>query len=356
MIGFLPSLPCRDARRSFALVTLCVALIFSVGDAPAQPSSVTDELVEAARKEGKVVFYTSTDIQVAEGLGKAFEAKYPGIRAQIERTGAERVFQRIVQEYASNIHAVDAVETTDIVHFVYWKRQGWLAAYVPEDVARWPASARDADGFYAAPRATFSVIGYNTEQLRPENAPTSYADLLDAKWKGKIVKAHPAYSGNCMTATFVLSRLLGWEYFKQLSGQRVMQAQSANDPPKKLALGERPVMFDGTEYVTLLAKAKGAPVAIVYPREGSPLVAGGSGVMKDAPHPNAARLFISFLFSREGQQLLVDMGHLRSFHPNVIEPADRVPLSRIKVLTTDPVEQDKASEEIKAKYAEYFGT
>jgi len=181
MIGFLPSLPCRDARRSFALVTLCVALIFSVGDAPAQPSSVTDELVEAARKEGKVVFYTSTDIQVAEGFAKAFEAKYPGIRAQIERTGAERVFQRIVQEYASNIHAVDAVESTDIVHFVYWKRQGWLAAYVPEDVARWPASARDADGFYAAPRATFSVIGYNTEHLTPENAPTSYADPLDAK-------------------------------------------------------------------------------------------------------------------------------------------------------------------------------
>jgi iron(III) transport system substrate-binding protein len=333
-----------------------MALVISFSALAAQPSSVTRELVEAARKEGKVVFYTSTDIQVAEALAKAFEAKYPGIRAQVERTGAERVFQRVVQEYTSNIHAVDAVESTDIVHFVYWKRQGWLAAYLPEDVAGWPASARDADGYYAAPRATFSVIGYNTEQLAPENAPTSYADLLDAKWKGKIVKAHPAYSGNCLTATFVLSRLLGWDYFKRLSGQRVMQVQSANDPPKKLALGERQVMFDGTEYVTLLAKAKGAPVAIVYPHEGSPLVSGGSGVMNDAPHPSAARLFISFMFSREGQQLLVDKWHLRSFHPDIIEPADRVPLSRIKVLTTDPVEQEKASEEIKAKYARYFGT
>lgn len=356
MIEVLPSLLCRDARRSFALATLVLALTFSGGAAAPQPSSVTLELIKAAKKEGKVVFYTSTDIQVAEGLAKAFEAKYPGITAQIERTGAERVLQRIVQEYASNIHVVDAVDSADIVHFVYWKRQGWLAAYVPEDVARWPASARDADGFYAAPRATFSVIGYNTAQLTPENAPTSYADLLDAKWKGKIVKAHPASSGNCMTATFVLSQLLGWEYFKQLSGQRVMQVQAATDAPKKLVLGERQVMFDGTEYTTLLAKAKGAPVAIVFPREGSPLVAGGSGVMKDAPHPNAARLFISFLFSREGQQLLVDKGHLRSFHPDIIEPADRVPLSLIKVLTTDPVEQEKASEEIKAKYAAYFGT
>jgi iron(III) transport system substrate-binding protein len=356
MMQIPPSFSPPDARRRFALVALGAALIFSIRAVAAPSSSVTPELVEAARKEGKVIFYTSTDIQVAEGLAKAFEAKYPGIRAQVERTGAERVFQRVVQEYTSNIHAVDAVESTDIVHFIYWKRQGWLAAYVPEDVAHWPAAARDPDGFYAAPRATFSVIGYNTEQLKPENAPTSYADLLDAKWKGKIVKAHPGYSGNCLTATFVLSRLLGWEYFKQLSSQHIMQVQSANDPPKKLALGERQVMFDGTEYVTLLAKAKGAPVAIVYPSEGSPLVAGGSGVMRDAPHPNAARLFISFLFSREGQQLLVDKGHLRSFHPNIVEPADRVPLSRIKVLTTDPVEQDKASEQIKAKYAGYFGT
>ena len=109
---------------------------------------------------------------------------------------------------------MDAVESTDIVHFVYWKRQGWLAAYVPEDVARWPASARDADGFYAAPRATFSVIGYNTEQLTPENAPTSYADLLDAKWKGKIVKAHPAYSGNCMTYHFCAEPTAGLGIFR----------------------------------------------------------------------------------------------------------------------------------------------
>src|SRR5262245_24513904 len=356
MIEILPLLSRRDARRSFAFVAVGVALVLSLSAAATQTSSVTPELVEAARKEGKIVFYTSTDIQVAEGLAKAFELKYPGIRAQIERAGAERVFQRIFQEYTSNIHAVDAVESTDIVHFLYWKRQGRLAAYVPDDVTRWPASARDADGFYAAPRATFSVIGYNTEQLTPENAPTSYVDLLDAKWKGKIVKSHPAYSGNCLTATFVLSRLLGWEYFERLGGQRVMQVQSANDPPKKLALGERQVMLDGTEDVALLAKAKGAPVAIVYPREGSPLVAGGSGVMRDAPHPNAARLFISFMFSRVGQQFLVDKGHLRSFHPDIIEPADRVPLSRIKVLTTDPIEQDKASEEIKAKYAKYFGT
>ena len=339
---------------AFGTLTACLATATLAAAPP--PLPVTSELVAAAEKEGKVVFYTAMDVQVAEGLGKAFEAKYPGVTAEIDRSGAERIFQRVGQEYASNIHAVDAIDSSDVAHLLYWKRQGWLAAYVPDDVPRWPETARDADGFYATNRATLSVIGYNTKLVKPEDAPKSYADLLDPKWTGKIVKAHPGYSGNIMTATFVLSRALGWDYFKKLAGQHIMQVQSSTEPPKKLALGERPVMFDGNEYNALIVKAQGAPVAVVYPSEGTPLASGSAGVMKDAPHPNAARLFISFLFSREGQQLLVDKGYLRSFHPDVKEPADRVKLSQIKLLTADPAAQEQAIDEIKRKYAEYFGT
>jgi iron(III) transport system substrate-binding protein len=344
-----------SAARVAALGVLAT-LLATTAQAEVKPSPVTPELVAAAKKEGKVVFYTAMDVEVASKLGAAFEAKYPGITAQVERSGAERIFQRVEQEYSSGIHAVDAVDSSDAAHLLYWKRQGLLAQYQPEDVARWPEKARDPDGYYASNRATLSVIGYNTKLVKPEDAPKSYADLLDPKWKGKIVKAHPGYSGNIMTATFELSHALGWDYFKKLGQQQIMQVQSSTEPPKKLALGERPLMFDGNEYNALLVKKRGAPVEIVYPGEGTPLVGGSAGVMKDAPHPNAGRLFISYLFSREGQQLLVDMGQLRSFHPDVKEPADRVPLSKIKVLTADPAEQEKAIEEIKRRYAEYFGT
>jgi iron(III) transport system substrate-binding protein len=222
-------------------------------------------------------------------------------------------------------------------------------------VTHLPDDARDPDGFYAVDRATMAVMAYNTKLVRPEEAPKGYADLLDPKWKGKIVKAHPAYSGNTLTATFELSRLLGWDYFKKLGQQQVMQVQSATEPPKKLALGERPVMFDGAEYVALLAKARGAPLAIVYPREGTPLVVGSAGVMKDAPHPNAARLFISFLFSRDGQEFLVQKGFYRSLLSDVLAPAEQPPLSEIKVLTADPVDVEKATEEIKRIYTAFFG-
>src|SRR5947209_9568045 len=145
------------------------------------PEPVTPALIEAARKEGQVIHYTSTDLPVAEKLAKAFEAKYPGIAVRVERTGAERVFQRIGQEYASNIRAVDVVNSSDAAHFIVWKRDGILTPYVPEDVASFPAEHRDIDGQFASFRVWLSIIAFNTNLVKAEEAPRSFADLLDPK-------------------------------------------------------------------------------------------------------------------------------------------------------------------------------
>src|SRR5437879_9591468 len=106
-----------------------------MADAP-PPEPIAPDLIAAAKKEGQVIYYTSTDLPVAEKLAKAFEAKYPGIVVRVERTGAERVFQRSGQEYSSNIHAVDVVNSSDAAHFIVWKRDGILAPYVPEAVGK----------------------------------------------------------------------------------------------------------------------------------------------------------------------------------------------------------------------------
>src|SRR6266852_2237514 len=239
----------RDVLKGTGVVLAATAFSTRVMASAPPPEPVTPALIEAAKKEGQVIYYTSTDLPVAEKIAKAFEAKYSGIAVRVERTGAERVFQRIGQEYSSNIHAVDVVNSSDAAHFIVWKRDGILAPYVPEDVAlHYPAEHKDPDGLFASWRVWLSVIGYNTGLVKPEEAPKSFADLLDPKWKGKIVKAHPGYSGTIMTATYQMSRDLGWEYFEQLARQKVMQVQSSADPPKKLALGERAVMADGNEY------------------------------------------------------------------------------------------------------------
>jgi iron(III) transport system substrate-binding protein len=325
-----------------------------MADAP-PPEPVTPVLIEAAKKEGQVIHYTSTDLPVAEKLAKAFEAKYSGISVRVERTGAERVFQRIGQEYSSNIHAVDVVNSSDAAHFIVWKRDGILAPYVPEDVAKfYPPEHRDIDGQFASWRVWLSIIAYNTGLVKPEEAPKSFADLLDPRWKGKIVKAHPGYSGTIMTATYQMQRDLGWSWFEQLAKQNIMQVQSSADPPKKLDLGERAVMADGNEYNIFQMREAGRPVEPVYASEGTPLIIGPNGIFKSSPNPNAAKLFQSFCFSREAQQLIIDVGGLRSVHPQTVEKAGRKPFKDVKTMKDDAAAVEKEGDAIKARYTKIF--
>jgi iron(III) transport system substrate-binding protein len=346
----------RITRRTALGLLGAAALPFGAVRAAPEIGAVTPELIAAAKKEGKAVWYTSVELGLAEKVGKAFEEKF-GIPVQVERSGAERVFQRIGQEQSSNIHACDAVNSSDASHLIVWKKQGLLAPWLPEDVAKhYPAQYKDPDGMFATWRIMLSPIGYNTKLVKPEDAPKSFADLLDPKWKGKLVKAHPGYSGTIATTTFEMARDLGWDYFAKLSQQRVMQVQSAVEPAKKVAQGERAVSVDGGDYVLQMLKDQGAPVAMNYPTEGTPLITGPTGIFKDAPHPNAARLFSSWCFGLECQQMVIDVGALRSAHPGIKERPDRPPLAQIKLMKDDPEGVEQQIEQIKAKYTSYFKT
>jgi iron(III) transport system substrate-binding protein len=345
----------RDVLKASGALVASSALTTRVMAAAPPASTVTPALIEAAKKEGKAVWYTSVDLPLAEKVARAFEAKYPGVAVRVERTGAERVFQRIGQEYASRIHAVDVVNSSDAAHLIVWKRDGILAPYVTEDMAKhYPADHKDPDGQFASFRVFLCPVGYNTNLVKKEDAPKSFADLLDPKWTGKIVKAHPSYSGTILTATSQMSRDLGWEYFEKLAKQKIMQVQSASDPPKKLALGERAIMADGIEYGMFQLKETGRPVELVYPTEGTPLIIGPNAVFKNAPNPNAARLLQSYMFTAEAQQINVDFGGLRSVHPQVKEKAGRTPWKDIKKMKDDPIAVEKTSEEIKKRYTRIF--
>jgi iron(III) transport system substrate-binding protein len=320
-----------------------------------EPVAITPGLIEAATKEAKVILYSSMDLPVGEKLGKAFEAKYPGIQVQIERSGSERLFQRVAQEFGSNIHAADVINSSDASHFISWKKNGWMAPFVSEDIAQhFLPQFRDPDGMSATSRIYLSSLAYNTNLVKAADAPTSFADLLDPKWAGKMVKGHPAYSGTIMTATFQIVRELGWEYLEKLSTQRVMQVQSSTDPPKKLSLGERAVMADGNEYGVVLLKEAGQPVEPVYPTEGSPTVSGPTGIFVNAPHPNAARLFQAWLHTRETQQFFTDFTAQYSAHAQVQSKPGRRKITDIKLMKEDPAGVEKMAEEIKTRYAKLF--
>ncbi|MFL6814039.1 MAG: ABC transporter substrate-binding protein [Bradyrhizobium sp.] len=349
------SLSRRDLLKRSS--TLALGAVFaSAARAEAPPAvAITPALIKAARLEAKVILYSSMDLPVGEKLGKAFEAQYPGIAVQIERSGSERLFQRVAQEFSSNIHAADLINSSDASHFIPWKKSGWLAPFVSEDMVKhFPGEYRDPDGMFTTTRIWLSSIAYNTNLVKAEEAPKSFADLLDTKWAGKMVKGHPAYSGTIMTATFQMVRELGWEYFEKLAKQRIMQVQSSTDPPKKLSLGERAVMADGNEYGVVLLKEAGQPVEPVYPTEGTPTISGPTGIFASAPHPNAARLFQAWLHTRETQQFFIDFTAQYSVHAQVQSKPGRRKFADIKLMKEDAAALEQMTEEIKTRYARLF--
>ena len=318
-------------------------------------ASAQDARLEAAKKEGKVVWYTSLALPSAEKVAKLFEAAYPGIKVEVNRTGSERIIARVMQELKANIKNVDVVHTSDAGHFVYFKAQKLLTKYTPAGVEAFPAGFKDKDGYFYGLRATVNVIAYNTKTVSAAEAPKTWKDLLDPRWKGKMVTAHPGYSGVISTHVLALVNQYGWDYFKQLAQNKLMLVQSAVDPSGVVASGERPVAVDGGEYTFYQIKKKGNPVEIVYPKEGVPLVVSPSAIMSFAPHPNAAKLFTDFTFSREVQQVMADSEGLYTGHPEVKYPADKPKLTDLKLLTVDPEELEKRGEEIRQRFVEFFG-
>jgi iron(III) transport system substrate-binding protein len=334
---------------------LAVALLLLAGALTSREAPAQDARLEAAKKEGKVVWYTSLALSSAEKVAKLFEAAYPGIKVEVHRTGSQRILQRVMQELQANIKNVDVIHTSDAGHYVLLKDKKLLMKYTPAGVERFPASFKDKDGYHYGLRATVNVIAYNTKGVPAAEAPRTWKDLLDPKWKGKLVSAHPGYSGVISTHVLALVNLYGWDYFKQLAQNRPMLVQSAVDPSGVVASGERPVAANGGDYTFYQVKKKGNPVEIVFPKEGVPLVISPTAIAAFAPHPNAAKLFTDFIFSRPVQQVMADSEGLYTGHPDVTYPADQPKLSELKLLQVDAEELEKRNEEIKTRFVEFFG-
>lgn len=337
-------------KKSVCFVTLMIAF-FSASVVAAQDAA----LIQAAKKEGKVVWYTSLALPSSTAIAHFFEKKFPGITVEVHRTGSQRVLQRVMQEAGAGIKNADLIHTSDAGHFELLKDKNMLLKYSPQAVSSFPDGFKDKAGFYYGMRATLSVIAYNPKSIAEKDAPKTWKDLLNPKWSGKEVSAHPGYSGIIMTHVLALVNANGWDYFRDLAKNKLHLVQSANDPAGVVASGERPLGVNGAEYFYYKTQKQGNPIKIVYPKEGVPLVVSPVAIAKDAPHPNAAKLFTEFIFAKESQQLLADKEGLYTGHPEVTYPADKPKLKDLKLLSTDADELEKRNAEIKKRFVEYFG-
>jgi iron(III) transport system substrate-binding protein len=331
-------------------------LLFTLSVVTASTGFAQDAaMVQAARKEAKMVWYTSLALPSSTAIAHAFQNKYQGIEVEVHRTGSQRVLQRVMQEATAGIKNVDLIHTSDAGHFVLLKDKGLLLQYTPKGVESFPAGFKDKNGFYFGMRATLSVIAHNPKIVPEKDAPNTWKDLLNSKWSGKEVTGHPGYSGIIMTHVLAIVNLYGWDYFRDLAKNKLHLVQSANDPAGVVASGERPVGVNGAEYFYYKTLKQGNPIRIIYPKEGVPLVVSPVAIAKDAPHTNAAKLFSEFIFARESQQLLADNEGLYTGHPDVTYPADKPKLKDLKLLSSDPDELEKRNAEIRKRFTEFFG-
>jgi iron(III) transport system substrate-binding protein len=338
-------------RTLVTLVSLIAAVTLIADGAPAQDARLAD-----ARREGKVVWHTSLALESAERLAGRFEQTYPGIKVEVHRSGSERILQRVMQELAAGIKNADVVNTSDTGHYVFFKRKGLLARYVPAGAERFAPAFRDPEGFTWGWRAFPLVVPYNTKQVSAADAPKTWKDLLDPRWKDRLVMSHPGYAGSVVTQILALANLYGWDYWTQLAKNRPMLVQSIHDPGRTVLSGERAAGVNGADYGPLYKERHaGSPIAASYPRDGVVLIFSPTAVMSFAPHPAAARLFTDFIFTKEIQQILADSEGLYVAHPDVTYPADRPKLGELKVLAVDPEEIERRTEEVKKRFAELFG-
>lgn len=278
-----------------------------------------------------------------------------GWREGVHRSGSERILQRLMQEAAAGIKNADVFNSSDASHYVLLNKKGMLAKYAPAGAERFPEGFRDPDGITFGWRAFPIVISYNSKLLPGNQAPRTWRDLLDPKWKGKLVTAHPGYSGSIATYVLALVNLYGWDYFQQLARNKPFLVQSVHDPAQVVASGERMVGANGAEYYLYSQRKKGNPIGIVYPQDGMPLVVSPSAITSFAPHPAVARLFTDFIFTKEVQQYLADSEGLYVPHSEVTYPPDKPKLSDLKLLAVDAEELERRSEEIKKRFVEIFG-
>ena len=330
-----------------------VAAVMAAAGAGARPAAAQN-VAELAKKEGKVVWYSSLALDLSQKICNTFTQRHPGVTCELTRTGSERIFQRVMQETKANLAIADVVHTSDASHFLDFKSQEMLQPYEPAGMRNIRADFKDPEGTFITLRGTPYVIAYNTRLVRKEQAPRRWKDLLDPKWRGKIAHGHPGYSGIVTTGMVGILSKYGWDYYAVLAKNQPVLGQSAEDPPVKVSGGEGPVGVSG-EYNFFKSKNKGNPIEIVFPEDLVPFVNSPVAILKRAPHPNAAKLFTDYLFGKEAQQFMADDG-VTAVNDAVTYPAGKVHLKEIKnLMVPDARDVLKRNDEIKVKFRELFG-
>jgi iron(III) transport system substrate-binding protein len=323
-------------RATLSLLTLCVAALPAPAAAPQTVSEIanyggTDRqqlLEEGARREGALMLYaTGTQIQP---LLDRFSQKYPYIKVSMPRASSVDVIRKVIEEYGAGLYQVDAYELSSY-GLVVAREQGLLQPFTSPELADYDPSTIEPGRNWISVRESYLGIGYNTQKIRAEDAPKSYQDLLDPKWKSKM-----AISGSLSTSANWVGAMvigLGIDYVRKLGQQDIRVYELTGRALANLTIsGEVPLSPTTYNSHVEASRALGAPIAWNLPGP-VPVTDTSTALALKAPHPHAAMLMIDFLLSQEGQAIYRDLGYAPS--RNGMAPKD-LPVLQKLYLTNRP--------------------
>ena len=294
-------------RPAFTLLLIVIASLAS-----AAADAADARLIEAAKKERQVVWYTTLIVnQAIRPLKAAFETKYPGIELQFVRADESPTAAKIMAEAGAGRVQADVFD--GISNMVPLKRAGIAAAFSPAAAGQYPSDLKDKDGYWHAILLYVFTPGINTTMVAKALAPKTYGDLLDPKWKGKmawnpgsIAGAH-GFVGNILMS---MGEARGMDYLKALSRQGIVNIEASSRAIlDQVIAGEYPIGLMMFNHHAVISAQKGAPSDWLT-MEPVPVAFDAVGILKDAPHPNVARLLVDFLTSEDGQKVLQQADYL----------------------------------------------
>jgi iron(III) transport system substrate-binding protein len=313
-------------------------------------------LEDAARAEGAVTWYVAQmSGEAAEAMGHRFSLRHKGIAVSVIRTTGQVAYERLQQELKNNTPTCDVFSSTDISQYPALLKRHALAEYEPVEAVALaaPYQGLGEAGFYYPTTASLQILIYNTKAVIGPDIPRRCTDLLDPKFNHRVAVAHPAFSGYFGQWVLAMRRLYGWGFFEKLAANNPRIGRSGNDPITMLNAGEC-VVGTGPASTSTVTAARGNPIGIVYPDDGTVLTVGASAVTASAPHPNAARLLLEWLLSRDYADACRDWS-LESVRADAEPPPGMKPINEIKTITVSAAEIARDLPDVIEQWRDTFG-
>ncbi len=290
--------------RQFAAAAASICAISVLGQTAAHAQSM-QELHDAAKLEKELVIYGGGPASLYEVPARAFERQFPGVKVTINSGFSNVLDRRIDEQLRAGKLEVDLAILQTVQDFIRWKKEGVLATFRPDGFDFIDRTFKDPDGAYVGVFVTAVAYAYNPNLVQAADAPRSALDFLKPELRGKIVACYPHDDDITLYLFYTIVRRYGWEYMDKYVANGATFIQGHLGVARSISAGEHAVSLDSNPNLSLREKRAGRPSEVAFSDiDPTPVWAQTAAIFKDSPHPNAARLFLTWFLGKEQQSRL----------------------------------------------------